>query len=321
MSWKQWHSGQSSWPSWGQDWSNQGGWQAPITPPGKTSKQHVEDSPQGSAKSNLGLPASFKPTRDFYDTQKVVGLTFPCKIQASAWATKHGLAGRNLEEIRLHELTWQGGSNHNLRALTQGRYVSINFARSIKEATFTSFLLQHVREHKLDLDQIAECFCANSGIQVASSMAENAKKSFRMKELAQWVTKQLQPDQTAELADAQDRIKELEKQLAQQRQRGPTEGEIGAEPLESSQPSEPSQPEGAHGFKRERLPFKSSPSQTKSSKGKGKHKTSSQEAASQEDPRTVTEKAFDPEFTPSKALSSNAPPTAPAQAITKWITA
>ena len=160
MSWNQWHSGQSSWPSWGQDWSNQGGWQAPSTPPRKTSKQPIEDSPQGSAESNLGLPASFKPTREFYDTQEVFGLTFPRKIQASAWATKHGLAGHNLEEIR-----W---SNHNLRALTQGRYVSINFARSIKEATFISFLLQHVREHKLDLDKIAECFCADSGIQVAS---------------------------------------------------------------------------------------------------------------------------------------------------------
>ena len=68
-----------------------------------------------------------------------------------------------------------------------------------------------------------------------------------------------------------------------------------------------------------RLPFKSNPSQAKPSKGKGKHKPSSQEATSQEDPCTLTEKAFDPEFTPSKALSSNARPTASAQAITKWI--
>ena len=174
-------------------------------------------------------------------------MTFPRKIQASACATKHGLAGRNLEEIRLHELAWQGWS----------RYVSINFARSIREATFISLLLQP-REHKLDLDQIAECFCAGLGIQVESSMAENAKKSFSMKELAQWVTKQLQPYQTAELADAQDRIKEPEKQLAQ-RKRGPTEAEIGAEPIGDSQPSEPSQPAGTHGSKRVRLPFKSNP--------------------------------------------------------------
>ena len=130
-----------------------------------------------------------------------------------------------------------------------------------------------------------------------------------MKQLAQWVAKQLQPYQTAELADAQDRIKELEKQLAHKRKRGPTEAEIGAEPIENSQPSEPSQPEGAPSSKRVRLPFKSNPSQTKSSKGKGKHKPSSQEVA----------KAVGPEFMPSKVLSSSAPPTAPVQAITKWI--
>ena len=33
----------------------------------------------------------------------------------------------------------------------------------------------------------------------------------------------------------------------------------------------------------------------------------------------MTRKAFDPEFTPSKVLGSNAPPTAAAQAITRWI--
>ena len=149
-------------------------------------------------------------------------------------------------------------------------------------------------------------------------MAENAKKSFRMEELAQWVSKQLQPYQTAELADAQDRIKELEKQLAQQRKRCPAEAEIGAEPIGDSQPSEHSQPEGTSGSKRVRLPFKSSPSQTKSSKAQGKQKSSSQEGPSQEDPRTLTEKAFDPDFIPSKVLCSNAPPTA-SQAISKWI--
>ena len=137
-----------------------------------------------------------------------------------------------------------------------------------------------------------------------------------MKELAQWVVKQLQPYQTAELADAQDRIKELEGKLAQQRKRLNTEAEVGPDPVGDSQPSEPSQPEGAPSSKRVRLPFKSNPSQAKPRKGKGKHKRSSQEATSQEDPRTLTEKAFDPEVTPSKVLSSNAPPTASAQAIT-----
>ena len=73
---------------------------------------------KGLLQATLDFLQIFKPTREFYDTQEAFGLTFPRKIQARAWATKHGLVGRNLEEIRLHELTWQVWSNHNLCALT-----------------------------------------------------------------------------------------------------------------------------------------------------------------------------------------------------------
>ena len=128
------------------------------------------------------------------------------------------------------------------------------------------------------LDQIAECFCADSGRQVASAMAENAKKSFRIKELAQWVAERLPPcrtapHRTAQPADAQDRIKELEKQLAQQRKRGPAEAEIGAEPIESSQPSEPSQPESQPALSSEASSFLS-PALRRPSKAKGRGSTS-----------------------------------------------
>ena len=189
-----------------------------------------------------------------------------------------------------------------------------NITRSIKEATFISYFLQHLREQKLDLGQIAECFCVDSGIQVSSQTPAHSKKTFRVKELAQFVVKQLQPYQTAELADAQDRIKELEGQLAQQQKRTHSEAEIGPEPISNSQSSQASQSDGTA-----RLPFKSSPSQARPSKGKSKSKPSSKGSFPQKDPSTLTEKAFDPAFTPSKVLGSNAPPTALPQAITKWI--
>ena len=160
----------------------------------------------------------------------IFGMNFPC-VQPSAWATKHGLAGRSLEDIKLHELLWQGWQNCSLRALAQGRCVSIKFTRSIKEAAFfVSYFLQHLREQKVDLDQVAEFFCVESGTQLPQ-ISENSKKAFRMKELAQFVTKQLQPDQTQELAGAQDRNRDLERQLAQQRKRTHDEADVGTEPL------------------------------------------------------------------------------------------
>ena len=155
---------------------------------------------------------------------------------------------------------------------------------------------------------------------MSSETPEHSKKTSRMKELAQFAVKQQQPYQTAELADAQDRIKKLERQLAQQRKRTHSEAEIGLEPISNSQSSQRSQSDGtASDFERLRLAFKPSPSQTKPGKGKNKSKPSSKRSSPQEDPRTLTEKAFDPAFTPSKVLGSNAPPTASPQAITKWV--
>ena len=152
---------------------------------------------------------------------------------------------------------------------------------------------------------------------MSSETPEHSKKTFRMKELAQFVVKQLQPYQTAELADAQDRIKELGRQSAQQRKRTDPEAEIGPEPVSNSQSSQPSQSDGtASDSKRVRLPVKSSPSQAKLGKGKNKSKPSSKGSSPQEGPRTLTKKAFDPAFT---VLGSNAPPTASPQAITIWI--
>ena len=54
---------------------------------------------------------------------------------------------------------------------------SISFTRSIKEATFVSYFLQHLREQKLDLDQIAECFCQDSGIQVSADTPDHSDKN------------------------------------------------------------------------------------------------------------------------------------------------
>ena len=79
---------------------------------------------------------------------------------------------------------------------------------------------------------------------MSSETPEHSKKTFRMKELAQFVVKQLQPYQTPELADTQNRIKDLERQLAQQRKRTHSEAKLGPELISNSQSSQPSQSDG-----------------------------------------------------------------------------
>ena len=50
------------------------------------------------------------------------------------------------------------------------------FARSIKEATFMSFLMQKFRESKADLDQFADVYCDQQGLTVDSSLSESHRK-------------------------------------------------------------------------------------------------------------------------------------------------
>ena len=283
MSWQSWdksnwsHYGRkSSWESWedSQGWSQS---QSPRTPPRKT---RAEDygSPQGSAsRFSVDVPDDFCQTKDYLDTREVYGLKFPKKIQPSSWAVKHQLAGREVTSIQLHEICWQGWNNYSLRALAQGRYVSVNFARSIKEATFISFMLQKIRESKLDLDQIADAFCTQNGPTVDVSDAH----------LVDYCSTFQQQD----LADAQDRIKALEQELAAAK-RGSNNSEPASgskRPHDGAEPSSTSDPSA----KRVRLPVKTPASQV----------------APPSDSRTLFQKAMDPSFVPQKVLGSNCPVT------------
>ena len=304
MSWQSWdkshwsHYGRkSSWESWedSQGWSQS---QSPRTPPRKT---RAEDygSPQG--RFSVDVPDDFCQTKDYLDTREVYGLKFPKKVQPSAWAVKHQLAGREVTSIQLHEICWQGWNNYSLRALAQGRYVSVNFARSIKEATFISFMLQKIRESKLDLDEIALAFCVQNGATVDVSEPEAQQKSVRMRHFCAHLVDVCSTVQQQDLASAQDRIRALEQELAAAKRGSsslePASGSKrphgGAEQSSSSDPP----------AKRVRLPVKTPASQ----------------AVPPSDSRTLFQKAMDPSYLPQKVLGSNCPVTASSQATTKWI--
>ena len=238
------------------------------------------------------LPKPFTVIVTFYDTNEVYGLQLPRLVQASSWPQKHQLAGRDITSIKLHELCWQGWNNFALRSLAQGRYASILFARSIKEATFMSLLMQKFRESKADLDQFAEVYCDQQGITADSSLNESAQKSAK----CEFIYNQCKPFQQQELVDAQERIRELEHQLVQAQKSAPTSSSVKAP---SKRPSiEDPTPDN----KKRRLPL-ASPASQKPAKPA----------------QTLLQKAFDPNFESSKVLESQAPVSAVPQSTSKWI--
>ena len=291
MSWTQ-----EEWDAWKQGTWGQQTAASPATPP-SWPKPKDFGSPHGpSDKHDTNLPKAFHSDRKFYDTNEVYGLQFPRLVQASSWAQKHQLAGRDITSIKLHELCWQGWNNFALRSLAQGRYASILFARSIKEATFMSFLMQKFRESKADLDQFAEVYCDQQGITADSSLNESAQKSAKMKHFCEFIYNQCKPFQQQELVDAQERIRELEHQLVQAQKSAPTSSSV-------KPPSKrPSIEDPTPDNKKRRLPL-ASPASQKPVKPA----------------QTLLQKAFDPNFESSKVLESQAPVSAVPQSTSKWI--
>ena len=289
MSWTQ-----EEWDAWKQGTWGQQTAASPATPPSWTKPKDF-GSPHGpSDKHDTNLPKTFHSDRNFYDTNEVYGLQFPRQVQASSWAQKHQLAGRDITSLKLHELCWQGWNNFALRSLAQGRYASILFARSIKEATFMSFLMQKFRESKADLDQFAQVYCDQQGFTVDSPLSESAAK---MKQFCESIYNHCKQYQQQELCDAQERIKELEQQLVQAPKSAPTSSSV------KTPSKRPSAEDPTSDNKKRRQPIASSPASQKPVKPA----------------QTLLEKAFDPNFEASKVLESQAPVSAVPQSTSKWI--
>ena len=111
-----------------------------------------------------------------FDSNEVFGVKFHRQIRAAAWAVRHGFAGRSITEIQIQELAFRGWDNYNLKCLSAGRYASILFARSIREAVFVSSLLSKLREGKVDLDQVAAHFFQDTQKLLPSDFDENQKR-------------------------------------------------------------------------------------------------------------------------------------------------
>ena len=122
-------------------------------------KDHYPSVPQEDptiASERPTLPASFAPNEMRYDSKELHGLTLNKKVEASHWSRKRALAGRDIFDIKAHELMYHGASEWSLRILSHGRFVSTVPTRSVAESVFVAHLLSLVQKHHLDLDGAAE---------------------------------------------------------------------------------------------------------------------------------------------------------------------
>ena len=123
----------SSWDSQSQPYWSSG--YATTTPPRRsTSYENVMSSPHGTDQHDISLPNDFKSSQQCLDENVIGGRKLFRKIQLTAWSQKVNLSGRNVGDVRLHELCWQGWRNWHLRLLSAGQFVTGVFCRKVHEA-------------------------------------------------------------------------------------------------------------------------------------------------------------------------------------------
>ena len=125
-------------------WNNWGRQQAPSQPV------------QPSVPANpVPAPQNFHPDSECCDTSVVSGKKFYRHIQSTPWPSKSGLAGKDVGQLRVTDLTRKGLDDYALRNLSNGKFQSADFVCSVSEAVFTTNLLRLIRQDRLDIDGIA----------------------------------------------------------------------------------------------------------------------------------------------------------------------
>ena len=147
-------------------------------------------SPQGKKKQELHLPADFCSDSKCLDNRELFGRKFYRQVQLTNWSQKHGLAGREISDLKLHELAYGGWNTFYLRHLSTGAFTTIVFCRKINESMLASALLAAIRESKRrwDIDSLArECGKRHPEFAPSSAASSRGVKSL-VKKFTLWST-------------------------------------------------------------------------------------------------------------------------------------
>ena len=147
------------------------------------------------------------------------------------------MAGREVSDIRLHEVAHHEFQEFGIRLLSEGRFQGLIFTRSIAETIFLQNLMKAMRESNIDLDSTAQSLFAGAD---APDKHKDANKFMTplvqrllgpLKELAL----QAKPDEAAqELLRRRQKTESMGIQLTPRKRPNEEAGEKPAEPPSKS---------------------------------------------------------------------------------------
>ena len=82
------------------------------------------DWPRNLGVSAVKLPSSFGTDEHDFDTNSILGFSFMKDVEPSHWSRKKGYSGRNVMDIRSHELMFHVPAEWSFRFLSHGRFLS-----------------------------------------------------------------------------------------------------------------------------------------------------------------------------------------------------
>ena len=136
------------------DWNRGKQWSSSTNDWWGTNKDTNKDANLTVPAPNPVIPAKFKSDDKFFDSTAVGSGNhqFHRVIQSTDWSRKAQLAGRPMDDLRVHELCFRGRSEFSLRMLSEGAF---SRTRNSAESVLVTQLFKGIREMKADIDLVA----------------------------------------------------------------------------------------------------------------------------------------------------------------------
>ena len=147
------------------------------------------------------------------DSRVIFGSQMYRQIQSAPWSRKAGLAGKDMQQISVADVSYRGWNEGSLRYLSAGKYVGVVWTKSVAENVFCDQIASTLRTSDIRIDDLViECWRKEHPDQPIPDKIQDPAQF--MKPLVDQViltTQQYQPAKAAQPPDL--RIQELEAEL------------------------------------------------------------------------------------------------------------
>ena len=178
-------------------------------------RRNIQASPTGSTREyGFDLNEQWQQDAEFYDNQKISGLTFPRAIRSSAFTTQLDIEGCDPLKLPVAALLYQQHNNHWLRKLAWGRELYLVPVGDLAGVVFATELLGQLRSRGIDIDRV----CQHKTRQEGKTLDKKGNTKFAAQLVAEhmqnWLpSRGTDPESHHKITALQEEVAKLRQQL------------------------------------------------------------------------------------------------------------